>query len=309
MENPDHNLIRWVLVTVGIFCIVIVLISVVVVGIISWSACTKAIHPETEVSPYKLSDYDLPVEDVRFKTRDGLMLSGWFIPGTNGATVILVHGRVGTRHWMLPHANYLHKSGFSILLYDSRSFGESEGDSVTQGAKEPRDIEGAVDYLKTRTDIDQKRIGVQGNSLGAVSAILATAEMPEIKGVVAQIPFNSFNGVLCHVFPQIVGLPCFPFASITKFICEYRLGVDYDYVDPSKVIGTISPRPVFLIDELEDELFPPCSVEVLYEAAREPKTLWQIPWAQHGKGFETAPEEYKRRVLDFWRNTFGIVKP
>jgi fermentation-respiration switch protein FrsA (DUF1100 family) len=286
-----------------------VLISVVVVGVISWIACDKAIHPETEVSPYKLSDYDLPVEDVRFKTRDSLTLAGWFIPGTNGATVILVHGKDSTRHWMLPHADYLHKSGFSVLLYDSRSRGESDGDAVTFGAKEPWDIEGAVKYLKERNDVDPKHIGVQGSSLGAVSAILAAAETPEIKGVVAQIPFNSFNGVLCIAFRKILNLPCFPFAPVTKLICEYRLGVDYDDVDPSKVIGTISPRPVFLIDELEDELFPPCSVEVLYEAAREPKTLWQIPGAQHGKGFETAPEEYKRRVLDFWQDTFGIVEP
>jgi dipeptidyl aminopeptidase/acylaminoacyl peptidase len=196
MENPGHNLTRWVLVTVGIFCIVIVLIEIGVVLVLSWIACDKAIHPEMEVSPYKLSDYDLPVEEVRFKTRDNLTLAAWFIPGTNGATVILVHGRVGTRHWMLPHANYLHKSGFSVLLYDSRSFGESEGEEVTQGAKEPWDVEGAVEYLKTRIDVDPKRIGVQGSSLGAVSAILAAAETSEITGVVAQIPFKSFNGVL-----------------------------------------------------------------------------------------------------------------
>jgi fermentation-respiration switch protein FrsA (DUF1100 family) len=308
MEYPDYNLTQWVLVIVGIFCIVIVLISVVVVGVISWIACDKAIHPETEVSPYNLSDYNLPVEEVRFKTRDNLTLAGWFIPGTNGATVILVHGRVGTRHWMLPHANYLHKNSFSVLLYDSRSFGESEGDAVTQGAKEPWDIEAAVKYLKERNDVDPEHIGVQGNSLGAVSAILATAEMPEIKGVVAQIPFKSFNGVLCQAFEKILNLPCFPFAPITKFICEYRLGVNYDDVDPSKVIGEISPRPVFLIDELKDGLFPEDSVEVLYKKAREPKFLWQVD-AEHGKAYEKAPEEYERRVLNFWRQTFGIVKP
>jgi fermentation-respiration switch protein FrsA (DUF1100 family) len=208
---------------------------------------------------------------------------------------------------MLPHANYLNKAGYSVLLFDSRGRGESEGDVVSYGAKEPWDIEAAVDYLKTRTDIDPNRIGVQGSSLGAVSAIMATAELPEMKGVVAQIPFKSVTGVLYHTYPQIVGLPAFPFAPITKFICECRLEVNFDDVDPSKVIGSISPRPVFLIDELEDELFPPDSVEVLYEAARDPKMLWQIPGAQHGKGFETEPEGYSHRVLEFWRQAFGIV--
>lgn len=291
---------------IGILFVVIALIPIAVVGALSWIGCERAIHPATEVSPYELSQFGLPVEDVRFKTRDGLTLSGWFIPGTSGATVILVHGIESTRHGMLPHANYLHGSGISVLLYDSRGKGESEGDHITLGAREPWDIGGAVDYLKTRNDVDQERIGVQGISLGAASAILAAAENREIKGVVAQIPFNSVKGILYHTYPKIVGLPAFPFAPATQFLCEIRLGVDFEDVDPSKVIGRISPRPVFLIDELEDDLFPADSVEVLYEAAREPKILWQIPGAPHGKGYETAPEEYKLRVVEFWRQTFGL---
>jgi dienelactone hydrolase len=167
-------------------------------------------------------------------------------------------------------------------------------------------VEGALDYLiNKRDDVDPKRIGIQGISLGAVSSILAAARRPEIKGVIAQIPFKSINGVLYHAFEYFIpNLPAILFAPITKFICECRLGVDFDAVDPSKVIDTISPRPVFLIDELEDTLFPPDSVEVIYRAAREPKMLWQIPGAQHGKGFETDPEEYSRRVSKFWRKTF-----
>jgi len=50
-------------------------------------------------------------------------------------------------------------------------------------------------------------------------------------------------------------------------------------------------------------------VEVLYEAASEPKQLWQITGAPHGKGWETAPQEYERRVLAFWRKTFKIAQP
>ena len=94
---------------------------------------------------YDRSQFDLPLEDVHFQSRDGLRLAGWFIPGTNGATVILAHGRGSERSRMLPHANYLHKDGFSVLIFDFRYRGESEGDESTLGAKEPWDIEGAVD--------------------------------------------------------------------------------------------------------------------------------------------------------------------
>ena len=202
----------------------------------------------------------------------------------------------------------LYRAGFSVLLFDFRYRGESEGDAQTLGAKESRDIQSAVDYLKTRPDVNPRLIGVQGNSLGAASAILAATETTEIQEVVAEIPFTSINDILCHSFEQEFGLPCFPVAQVTKWISEFRLGVDFDKVAPVEVIGEISPRPVLLIDNLNDHLFPSDSVELLYEAARERKQLWQA-CAPHGKGWECAREEYERRVLAFWRETFRLGQP
>ena len=282
---------------------------VVALGAVGWYASEQVIHPKQEPSPYRPEDYKLPLKNVHFQSRDGLKLAGWFVPSTNGATVVLAHGRGGYKDWMLPHADYLHKAGFSTLLVDFRYRGEGEGDAQTLGAKESWDIQSAVDYLKTRPDVDPERIGVQGNSLGAASAILAAAEKPEIKGMVAHIPFTSINDILCHSFKNELGfgLPCFPFAHLTKWTAELRLGVDLDKVAPVEVIGRISPRPVFLIDEGMDTVFPCDSVETLYVAARDPKMFWTVPDATHGQAWETAPEEYARRVLAFWRDTLGIV--
>lgn len=197
------------------------------------------------------------------------------------------------------------------MLFDFRYRGESEGCEHTLGAKEPWDVQAAVRYLLTHPDVDPERIGVQAGSLGAVSSILAAAETPEIKGVVAEIPYADLPSVIAYSFDhpkEGVGLPSFPFALATKLVCEFRLGVDFDDVAPLKVIGKISPRPVFLIDNLEDDVFPSDSVEMLYEAAGEPKLLWQVA-ARHAQGWETAPKEYERRVLAFWRETFGISQP
>lgn len=285
---------------------VVVGVGVAIVLAVGWYASEEVIHPPQKESPYKPSEFNLPLEDVHFQSRDGLRLAGWFVAGTNGATVVLAHGRGSYKDWMLPHADYLYRAGFSVLLFDFRFRGESEGDAQTFGAKESWDIQSAVDYLKTRPDVDPKRIGVHGSSLGAASAILAAAEKPEIKGVVAQIPFTSVNGILCHAFRKKFGLPCFPFAYATKWISELRLGVDFDNVAPIEVIGRISPRPVFLIDEGKDALFPCDSVENLYNAAKGPREFWMVPEAEHGKAREARPEEYKRRVLSFWRHTFGI---
>ena len=284
------------------------LVATLLVGVfvLSWVASEELIHPDADKSPYVLTDYALPgPEDVEFVSRDGVTLRGWFVRGNQGATVILAHGRGGDREWMLPDAEYLYRAGFSVLLFDFRHRGKSEGDQQTLGAKETWDIQAAVTYLKSRKDVDAGRIGVQGNSMGAAAAILAAAETPELQGVVAEIPFPSAQAVLHHTYPKLVGLPSFPFAWITLKILEIRTGVDFDVLDPAAAVNRIKGRPILLIDNLEDELFPSDSVEAIYEAAEEPKHLWQIP-SLHGQGREAQPEEYEKRVVSFWRDALKV---
>jgi hypothetical protein len=155
-------------------------IAASVVLAIGWYASEQVIHPpedEGAVSPA------VSTESVTFTSRDGIKLAGWFVRGTNGSTVILAHGR-GTDHRpMLADAELLSANGFSVLLFDFRYRGESEGDAQTLGAKETWDVESAVDYLKTRSDVDASRIGVHGNSsatsrFSRVSRARYTSPMP-----------------------------------------------------------------------------------------------------------------------------------
>ena len=47
----------------------------------------------------------------------------------------------------------------------------------------------------------------------------------------------------------------------------------------------------------------PAQVRALYAAAREPKELWMIPGASHGKCRELAGAEYDRRIMEFFIKT------
>ena len=286
---------------------IVAAVAVALVLAVGWYASGEVIHPKQDASLYGPEDYDLPMEDIQFQGRDGVKLVGWFIPGESSATVVLAHGRGSYKDHFLPHADYLHRAGFSVLLFDFRYRGDSEGDAQTLGAKESWDLQSAVDYLMTRPDVDPERIGLQGGSMGAATAILAAADRPEIKGIVAHIPFASIDDLLCHSFKHEFGIPCFPFASVTKWLAEVRTGVDFDRVAPIDVISNLSPRPVLLIDDGLDAMLPSQSVERLYEAARNPKDFVSIPDASHGEAWVKDPEEFERRVLAFWRETLGIA--
>ena len=76
------------------------------------------------------------VRDAAFRTKDGLVLKGWFAPGARRDAVVLIHGLGGNRAQLVPEAAILLRHGHGVLLYDSRASGESEGDTATWGDRE-----------------------------------------------------------------------------------------------------------------------------------------------------------------------------
>jgi hypothetical protein len=47
---------------------------------------------------------------------------------------------------------------------------------------------------------------------------------------------------------------------------------------------------------------PPAQSKELYAAAHEPKQLWIVPGAEHVGCYDTARQEYERRVTQFFRD-------
>jgi len=132
-------------------------LTVLVLLGVAWIGAERGIHPAQCEDLPQLSDYpDLEgwAQEVQFKSQDGTQLAGWFIPGERQTSVLLLHGYRCKREEMLPHADMLHRAGYTVFLFDFRSRGESEGDAVTLGYYERGDVLGAIDYLKTRPDVD-----------------------------------------------------------------------------------------------------------------------------------------------------------
>ena len=66
-------------------------------------------------------------------------------------------------------------AGFTVLLFDLRNRGESGGEFVSFGFFEQEDALAAVDYLNSRDDLNELRIGMLGLSQGGAAAIFAAA--------------------------------------------------------------------------------------------------------------------------------------
>ena len=105
-------------------------------------------------------------EDVRF-SNGAIRLAGTLIsPNTDAKhpVVILVHASgAEDREYALPFARFLIRHGIAVLGYDKRGVGGSTGDWRTASFEElAGDVVAAIEYLKTRSDVDRAQIGLLG---------------------------------------------------------------------------------------------------------------------------------------------------
>jgi uncharacterized protein len=231
-------------------------------------------------------------ERVSFTTSDGLRLSGWYVPSRNGAAVIAFPGRNGPQ----AHTRMLVRHGYGVLLFDRRGQGESQGDPHAFGWEGEKDIKGAVAYLQRRPDVDPERIGGIGLSVGGELMLHAAAETDALKAVVSEGAGSRSVGEFRNLPAATMiqhGYETMITAGLTLFSNSPPPPLMQD------IVGRIAPRPVFII-------WTPNGVDTealnvgYFEAAGEPKMLWEIPEAEHVGGLAARPAEYERRVVGFF---------
>jgi pimeloyl-ACP methyl ester carboxylesterase len=243
-------------------------------------------------------DLGMNYEDVSFETSDGLTLQGWYIPSSNKASIILLHGIGSNRMMMLEMARILAEEGYGVLLFDLRAHGESEGEIVPFGGPEGEDVRGAVEYLQKREDVEPKQIGLLGWSLGAQVGILGAADGVEVQAIVADGPgATTFED---WPMPQTVEEWWYlPFDFMYYKFLPYQSGVK-EPVSLRDAIKQIAPRSLLLISGGGIEQH---RVSSLFEVAGTPKELWVIPEVRHLGGLSARPEEYKEKVVRFFDET------
>ncbi len=87
---------------------------------------------------------------------------------------------------------------------------------------------------------------------------------------------------------------------LIRFFAEARTGVNVNEVRPVDDIGRISPRPIFIIQGMQDGAVPVDSAQRLFDAAGEPRIWWTEPSVPHLGMYAYYPAEYEQRVVGFF---------
>ena len=263
-------------------------------------------RPKRGFVPWNYAPSGIPFEKVVFLSRDNVELAGWHAhkQGAPG-TIIFSHGVWANHLEMESRAKEMWERGFSVFLFDYRACGESAGTTTTLGAKEIYDLLGAVDYL-----LDHNRpsaVGVWGNSMGGAVAIMASARCPQINAIVSDSAFAALADNVTYGFHAATGLPARPFMSLVIRLAQMMSGTKINSIRPVDIVSAFSPRPLFIIQGVQDELVLPNQAHALYTAAKEPKKLWIITDCGHVEGFNDRTKEFADRVEMFFLDAFSNI--
>jgi alpha-beta hydrolase superfamily lysophospholipase len=247
------------------------------------------------------ADLGLSYIDVSFHSRiDNILIKGWYIPGGDKGTIIVMHGGKQCRNDdtidLLYLCGDLSRKGFNILTFDRRGCGLSQTARLRSRACFDRDFGGAFDFVLDQNQADEK-VFLLGISIGAVSAIVFASRQDGISGIVSDSCFASNYRMGYRVMGQ--KFPLFKIFTPGSIVMGYLLTglIRYSAIDRVSFVKS----PILLINGGNDMAVPLEDARLLYKASsNEENGIWIVENAGHSLAYRTKPEEYVDKVTAFF---------
>lgn len=231
-----------------------------------------------------------PKEDVWMESFDGLRLHGNLLEQPEGknarGTLLLAHGFRGSGYVDFSCAlRPYYELGFNLLVIDQRAHLQSEGEYITMGVRERRDVRDWALWLLQKYGEDHPVI-LDGISMGAASVLMAAGlDLPKnVVGIIADCGFTSPREIFHSVMTSSIKLPTFLLWG-ADICCRIMAGFSIDGARTTDALQH-SHLPL-LIAHGEADDFVPCrmGVESFHAAATKDKQLITVPGAGHGMSY------------------------
>lgn len=225
---------------------------------------------------------------------------------------------------------------YNVMVFDFRAHGENVDDEqcCTFGRDEALDVIGAVNYMKSRDDINHLPCLVYGFSMGAVAAIQAQAANPTLfSGMILDCPYDKSENIIKRglenlrfsIFGYTFEMPCkkilerFAFnyyvqsfvKALLKSISNFDATGTRTQIFPLSPVDSIKKVsiPCLFIHCKNDEKVPVEAAQSLYENAQGFKRLWITNGRRHYDSIFYNPEKYGYKVNKFMEDVLtGQVK-
>jgi pimeloyl-ACP methyl ester carboxylesterase len=271
----------------------------------------------------------LAAEDVEFCSKGGVRLRGWLLRGPKRGTVVFCPGNSGNLSSHLEYIRLGLGTGYSILGFDYRGFGRSDGEADLRNIVQ--DVEAACEFITVLTGEPYALFGL---SIGAGAALAAAGRAGAAAvGVVVEGVYD-ICGALRGLFAEgcfgpvriraVGGLTGSPAERSRHRLIRMRLPSPLAsllarvsaafYLFEGKSPGSLAPRlgatPVLLVHGVKDEILPFEMAIDLHEVLPGRKRIWLVPETGHAQEPALACGlEYTAQLTDFLDCAFSGTPP
>ena len=255
-------------------------------------ACANIADPTLKAPPMP----NFPAEDWTLESFDGLTLHAKkFSPAENSNRwAILVHGYGRDGTFAYDYAEEYLKRGWNVLVPDLRAAGLSQGEFITMGALESRDIFDWAGKLPP-----DAKIILHGVSMGAATVMMTAALEPKnLCAVVEDCGYTSAYEMFSAQLEKIFGLPEYPAMPCADIVCKLKTGVKISDAAPLAVVDKITV-PILFIHGDADGLVPFEMLDKLFDKAAAPKEKFVVAGAGHADAKRKNPAVYFDKVFAF----------
>ncbi len=211
--------------------------------------------------------------EVKIVSGNGEKITAVFLENPQARyTLLLSHGNAEDLGSVVPFMRRFHEIGYSVLMYDYRGYGTSEGTPSVR--KTQQDVEAAYRWLVEKQDLAPETIIAHGRSLGGAPATWLAARHP-VGGLVIESTFVSAFRVKTR-WPLLPWDKFNTLRQIKKIRC-----------------------PVLVVHGREDEILPFWHGQKLYTAAPGEKMNHWIDGGRHNDYAYVAGPDYLRVFQEF----------
>ena len=237
------------------------------------------------------------IRDVQITSGNGSRVAAWWIPSRNGAAVVLAHGSNGSRMDVAAEAAALEAKGFGALLFDWPGNGDSEG-SVNYGAPELLALRSAVSFVESQPDVDPKRIGGLGLSVGAALVAVGAAHDPCLRALAIIGAFTDSEAQTRYEYRRFGALGALGPLWVDRYFMQEPLR-------PMDAAPALAGRAVLYITGADDPVIPVEMARALRDASGPRAELWIVPGGTH-LGFDEATSgAYSTRIVTFFESALA----
>jgi len=242
-------------------------------------------------------------EEFEIEGERGAMLKGWYFHQSDSAecAVVLAHGIGQERSQMLTWAKIFWECGCEIAMYDHRGHGESEGDYVTGGILEKKDLFRVTDFVQNKTELPLDKIGWLGISWGGATVLEGGTEK-EMAFIISDSPFESWEAAIMERAIRMYGDGINYVRDGVMWMVDQRTDIEHEEASPLLAAGEVK-SPVFLIHSRTDSATLSHQSERIDSALSEqgvPHAFYHTDWGSpHVGDIDERPEEYKALVYQF----------